>query len=150
MKEKHIKHWDLFNTIAASARIDEAIESMLPDQFEILLYKKNSEYSCINLGGMKTLLFVVVGVSQIGSPPSHPTTLNTHYSMNGTVRRFRNVDNSTCYWLTLVTSSRQSVPFLCCLAFKMLRFVYTLNLTTVTWSIMCRIHKSFVILYILG
>ena len=37
-------YWVLFNTSAPPARIDEAIESMLPDQFEILLYKKNSEY----------------------------------------------------------------------------------------------------------
>ena len=48
-KAKHIKHPDLCNAVAASARIDEAIESMVPDQFEILLYKKNSEYSYINL-----------------------------------------------------------------------------------------------------
>ena len=32
-------------SLPASARIDEAIESMVPDQFEILLYKKNSEYA---------------------------------------------------------------------------------------------------------
>ena len=44
-KAKDMKHPDLFNALAASARIDEAIESMLPDQFEILLYKKNSEYT---------------------------------------------------------------------------------------------------------
>ena len=49
---KYIKHPALFDALAASARIDEAIESMVPDQFEILLYKKNSEYSYINLGGM--------------------------------------------------------------------------------------------------
>ena len=49
-KAKHIKHPDLCNAVAASARIDEAIESMVPDQFEILLYKKNSEYSYINPG----------------------------------------------------------------------------------------------------
>ena len=34
--------------LATSARIDEAIESMLPDQFEILLYKKNSESTYIH------------------------------------------------------------------------------------------------------
>ena len=44
-KAKRIGHPDLFNALPTSARIDEAIESMVPDQFEILLYKKNSEYT---------------------------------------------------------------------------------------------------------
>ena len=69
-KAKHIKHPDLCNAVAASARIDEAIESMVPDQFEILLYKKNSEYSYINLGGMMILKTLLV----VGFPPSHPPT----------------------------------------------------------------------------
>ena len=53
-------------SLPASARIDEAIESMVPDQFEILLYKKNSEYANLFwhhllVEGVSKLLYRFVG-----------------------------------------------------------------------------------------
>ena len=97
-------YWVLFNTSAPPARIDEAIESMLPDQFEILLYKKNSEYKSWRHSGKQFCLENVspnwfTGIVCDGWDIRHLSELHTYYPMSWTVGQFGDIQISICeHW----------------------------------------------------
>ena len=110
-------YWVLFNTSAPPARIDEAIESMLPDQFEILLYKKNSEYKSWRHSGKQFCLENVspnwfTGIVRDGWDIRHLSELHTYYPMSWTVGQFGDIQISICeHWELLCLPKLQLILY---------------------------------------